>query len=85
MGRDLLSLHDLIEPFGRAFRYIDKHPVPFPSPLPFREGRSLLRGGFQAGAACCGVGSKGPGQAPKARGWVPSGHSLLRSGFQTSA
>ncbi len=50
-GRDLLSLQYLTEPSRKAFRTINKHSVPFPSTLPFREGRSLLRGGFHALAA----------------------------------
>ena len=34
-------------PSEKAFRYRDEHSVHFPSTLPFREGRSLLRGGFR--------------------------------------
>ena len=33
--------------FWKRFCLVDKHFVPFPFALPFREGRNLLRGGFR--------------------------------------
>ena len=51
----------------------------FPLTLLFREGRSLLRGGFQMGEARSGLGAK---WAKLALDWVPNGLSSLWTGFQ---
>ena len=47
-GKRFAEFGLFIRAFRKAFRSIDKHFVHFPSTLPFREGRSLLRGGFRS-------------------------------------
>ena len=67
--------------FWKRFCLVDKHFVPFPLALPFREGRSLLRGGFRkpcvisVNTTSCVKPKRGPQKrGPQKRGPKDVGH-----------